>query len=179
MTVFVAGVHAVGKSYLCRYYSEVSGVTYESASSLIRKERTQAYWSLDKKVNNVDANQVALCNAVRRITSGGAKLLLDGHFVLINAQSDFVSLETSVFSKLNLSSVVLLEASPSLIASRLTDRDQSKSAVDIGAFISAERTHASAVCDELEIPLHILYEPGIEIFTKIISGLFESAEMEC
>ena len=90
-----------------------------------------------------------------------------------------MTVESAVFSELNLSSVVLLEASPSLIASRLTDRDLSKSAVDIRAFISAERAHASVVCDELEIPLHILYEPGIEIFTKIISGLFDSAEMEC
>lgn len=178
MTVFVAGVHGVGKSYLCQHYASAFPVVHESASRLIRKEHAQANWSADKKVVDIDDNQVALCNAVQRITSEGASLLLDGHFVLINQISEFVPLGAVVFADLDLSGVVLLEAGPALIASRLSGRDSSKSAVDINLFLQAERAHAKAVCDALGIPLHILHEPDSEVFAQVVSVLFNSARME-
>lgn len=178
MTVFVAGVHGVGKSYLCQQYASAFTTVHESASGLIRKEHAQANWSADKKVVDIDNNQLALCNAVRRITSEGASLLLDGHFVLINQKSEFIPLGTTIFAGLELSGVVLLEAEPALIASRLSDRDSSNSAVDISLFLQAERAHAKTVCDVLEISLHVLHEPDYEEFAQVVSLLFNSAQME-
>lgn len=49
MTVFVAGVHGVGKSYLCQNYALKYGVVHESASALIRRERSLAEWGLIKE----------------------------------------------------------------------------------------------------------------------------------
>lgn len=172
MTIFVAGVHGVGKSYLCQQYSNAFSVVHESASNLIRKERAKAVWTVDKRVADIDENQIALQQAVGRIVSSGASLILDGHFVLINKDSDFVPIDISVFAGLNLTGVVLLEARSELILSRLNSRDSAVSAVDIDFFLQAERTHAKLVCDELGLALAVLCEPTFSEFAKTIEGLF-------
>ncbi|WCD79611.1 ATP-binding protein [Pseudomonas sp. TUM22785] len=178
MTVFVAGVHGVGKTYLCQQYAGAFPVLHESASGLIRRERAQADWSVDKRVANVDDNQVALGRAVRRITSKGGLLLLDGHFVLINERAEFVNLEIPVFESLGIRGVVLVEASPETIASRLAGRDSSRSAVDIESFIEEERNSAKAICGSLGVALEILFEPDYLIFSRAVLAMFDSAKRE-
>jgi adenylate kinase len=178
MTVFVAGVHGVGKSYLCQQYEGVFTAIHESASGLIRKERALVDWSVDKKVSDIDSNQAALCRAVERICSAGKNLLLDGHFVLIGERAEFLPIDVSVFESLSISGVVLIEAEPALILSRLAARDLSKSVVDVSLFVQAERLHARAVCDRLDIPLYVLHEPDFGEFSQVVSFLFESAQVE-
>jgi adenylate kinase len=148
MTVFVAGIHGVGKSFFCQQYASVFSVMHESASGLISKERAQAGWSADKKVSHIDDNQIALRAAVQRIIKAGQTLLLDGHFVLINGKSEFIELESSVFRDIGITGVVLLEADADVVASRLASRDSSRSAVDIGLFLDRERAQAQHVCQE-------------------------------
>lgn len=178
MTVFVAGVHGVGKTYLCKQYEGSFNAIHESASELIRKERALADWSIDKKVRDIDVNQIALTRAVKRICSNGQSLLLDGHFVLIGELAELTPIGVNTFEGLSISSVVLIEAAPSVISSRLSARDLSKSAVDIGNFIQAERAHARAVCDHLGVSLHILYEPDFEEFSRVVSMQFKYAKVE-
>lgn len=173
MTVFVAGVHGVGKSYLCQQYALEYGVLHESASGLIRQELSLAQWSADKKVKNVDANQLALRSAVNRINDQGRSLLLDGHFVLISSSSKLICLDSSVFDGLSLTGVILIEAAPELISSRLVDRDSQKSAVDIRTFMDAESAQAQAVCRSLGIPLKVLFSPTHEEFSRVVSDLFK------
>ncbi|WP_287029593.1 ATP-binding protein [Pseudomonas sp. UBA6310] len=176
MTVFVAGVHGVGKSYLCEKYAQTHDVLHESASGLIRKEKDQLNWSADKKVANVDDNQVALASAVHRISEQGHLLLLDGHFVLIDPYSEFIRLPPSVFKDLVITGVVLIEVSPKIISSRLKSRDSTQSAVDIVKFIEAEREQARLVCKEIGAALHILHAPNEESFTETVSSLFNAAQ---
>lgn len=178
MTVFVAGVHGVGKTFLCRQFAGAFAVLHESASGLIRRERELADWGLDKRARDVDDNQTALCSAVQRINSEGRSLLLDGHFVLIDERAELVHLGSSVFENLCLRGVVLLEASPKTISDRLMGRDSSTSAVDIASFIESERSNATSICNDLGISLEILFEPDYEVFSRVVSGLFDSARRE-
>lgn len=171
MTIFIAGVHGVGKSYLCQKYAVEYGVVHESASELIRKERALADWTNDKKVASIDDNQIALKSAVMRINEVENTLLLDGHFVLINSQSDFVALESNVFDGLGLTGVILIEAETNLIASRLAARDSEKSAVNLIKFIRMERDTARAVCTSLSVPLIILHEPSFKEFSDAVRNL--------
>ncbi|WP_108098445.1 ATP-binding protein [Pseudomonas sp. GV071] len=173
MTVFVAGIHGVGKSFLCQKYAENFPVTYESASGLIRRERAQAAWSNDKKVSQIDDNQLALKTAVQKIKKEGESLLLDGHFVLINEKSEFVALESSVFRDLGILGVILLEAAPDVIASRLEARDSSKSSVDIVGFLQKEREQARNICESLNVGLFILEQPGFAEFSRTASSIFD------
>ncbi|WP_313064782.1 ATP-binding protein [Pseudomonas sp.] len=173
MTVFVAGVHGVGKSFLCQKYADNFSVTYESASGLIRKERARADWSADKRARDIDGNQVALRAAVHRIIKAGQPLLLDGHFVLINDKSEFVELDASVFQDIGITGVVILEADAKTIVSRLAARDFEKSAVDINLFLERERAQARFVCHELSIPIKILTQPDLSEFSNVVSNFFK------
>lgn len=169
MNIFVAGVHGVGKTYLAKQLPESFGLIHTSASKLIKEARDMPNWGADKRVNDVDSNQIALAVAVKRHNDTGIRLLLDGHFVLLNAQGDFIRLDASVFKSLNLDRVILLEASPRTIAARIRDRDDRNADIGhIAEFIAIEREQALKVCDELGIPLVILESPSSESFIEAI-----------
>ncbi|GLE72814.1 TPA: AAA family ATPase [Pseudomonas aeruginosa] len=171
MTVFVAGVHGVGKSYLCRKYASEHGVLHESASALINKERSSSSWGNDKRVRNVNENQFALKNAVDRIISDGSTLLLDGHFVLIGPECEFIYLPVFTFSDLHISAVVLVENSPSIVLDRLKARDSIGAVVDVTEFLKAERFQAELVCKNLDVPLFVLDAPDYDEFSCVIRPL--------
>jgi len=105
--IFLAGVHGVGKGFLGTPVANSMGITHLTASQLIREEKGQATWGNDKKTSDLDDNQLALIRAVahRRLTHPG--ILLDGHFVLRNAQGVLTPLATTVFKELHLTGVIL------------------------------------------------------------------------
>ncbi|WP_175772928.1 ATP-binding protein [Paraburkholderia phenazinium] len=161
---FVAGIHAVGKSYLCGR-AAVSGWVHSSASTLIKQELGGANWTGAKLVDDPGRNQKALIAAVKRINAEAQRLLLDGHFVLRDAQDQFVFLGAEVFADLNLEAVVLIEAPASLIAERLESRDGvARHVSEIEEFQLAERRQAEAVCAALNLKLTVLNAPTDEQF---------------
>lgn len=167
---FVAGIHAVGKSYLCGR-AAASGWVHSSASTLIKQELGGANWTGAKLVDDPDRNQKALIAAVQRINADGQRLLLDGHFVLRDASDKFVFLGADVFADLNLAAVVLIEASASLIAERLQSRDGvARRVSDIEEFQLAERQQAETVCAALKLELTILNAPTDEQFLAALGN---------
>lgn len=158
--IFLAGVHGVGKGFLGTPVANALGISHFTASQLIREEKGQATWGADKKTADLDDNQLALIRAVgqRRLTH--PSILLDGHFVLRNAQGVLTPLATTVFKELHLTGVILLTEGENIIASRLAMRDKDTPDVQaISELAEAELTHAQAVCRELGVPLKILNKP--------------------
>lgn len=169
MNIFVAGIHGVGKTYLASRLPSDVDLTHTSASNLIREERALPSWGQDKRVANIDDNQVALAAAVSRRNAQGSRLLLDGHFVLLDESSRFVRLGPEVFRSLNLKAVILVEAPVEVIAQRLLGRDGAhREPTFLLEFADCERTQARAVCTELALPLHILVSPTDEAFASAI-----------
>lgn len=169
MNIFLAGIHGVGKSYLGSRIPKDLGLTHVSASTLIREERSLPEWGKDKLVSNVDLNQVALAAAVRRRNEAGEKLLIDGHFVLLNKDKSFALLGEEVFQSLNLAQIILLEANIETIAARLQERDgQNVDLAKLKEFINTEASQANLVCEQLAIPLKQLISPTIEDFVGAI-----------
>ncbi|MBB4518132.1 adenylate kinase [Paraburkholderia fungorum] len=168
---FVAGIHAVGKSYLCTQAASTGDWLHSSASALIKQELGSANWDSAKLVDDPNINQKALIAAVSRINGDGRKLLLDGHFVLRNAKDEFVFLGADVFADLNLDGVILVEAPASLVAERLQQRDGViRRESDIQAFLDAERRQAESVCSALGLKLTILEAPDQIAFSSAIAG---------
>lgn len=169
MNIFVAGIHGVGKTYLSARLPADLGLIYASASTLIREERALTNWGTDKLVTDVDENQVALIQAVKRRNDTGSRLILDGHFVLLNTQGNFSTLDVKIFDSLDLDGVVLLEAEPSLIVAHIYERDRVlRDEGEIVAFMAEERRQARAVCDALNIPMVILMSPGPNRFADVV-----------
>jgi len=170
MNVFVAGIHAVGKSYLCGPYAAQQNWLHRSASQLIKEEMGEANWEANKQVKDAAANQRALVAAVKRINSSGDRILLDGHFVLRGENDRFIYLDKAVFVDLNLNRVILIETEPATIVARLLARDGvHRDEADIAVFLEAERTQAEKVCQELGLPLARLRYPSSQDFASALA----------
>ena len=170
MNIFVAGVHGVGKTYLASRLPKSIGLLHTSASRLIKEEQATPNWGTDKRVSDVQANQIALAAAVRRHNAARTRLLLDGHFVLLDTEGVFKHLDAEVFRPLNLDGVVLIEADAPTVAARIRIRDQREADLaHIVDFIAAEREQAQLVCDGLGIPLVILESPSVDAFAQAVA----------
>jgi adenylate kinase len=177
MNIFIAGIHGVGKTYLASKALPSMGFVHTSASRIIKDELAHANWNSEKHVENVDINQAALISGVKRLNLASQKLLLDGHFVLLDGTSKFSSLKSDVFAQLALDGVLLIEASSAVIAERTLQRDGRVSTISfLDAFAEAERTHASEVCKTLGIPLKILFEASAEEFNDALTNLSKEAK---
>ena len=176
MNIFLAGIHGVGKTYIASQLPEYLGFTHASASQLIKNERASATWNKDKQVIEVDENQIALAKAVRNHNNIGKRLLLDGHFVLLDSHGGHLPLGVDVFEPLNLSGVILFEDEPGVIATRIYQRDQvMRDKKDIAAFMVKERHQAQTVCNELSVPLEILLSPNFDTFFDVVRRLANSS----
>lgn len=173
MVVFVAGVHGVGKTYLCERFAAQNGIMHSSASSLIRSELKSANWESNKLVSDIDANQVALTKAVNRLTENHVKLLLDGHFVLKGPDGLLIEVDENTFKELSLSAIALIEAAPDTVRDRLLSRDKNSEAGDISTFLKAEKERAIHISNLLNIPLLILNQPSDQVFQENINSLFD------
>jgi adenylate kinase len=169
MNIFVAGIHGVGKTYLAKRLPAGSRLMHTSASTLIKEERALPDWNADKRVADVDANQVALAQAVARYNAGNTALLLDGHFVLLGQDGQFIPLGVDVFKALNLHAVVLIEAPPNVVAERVTQRDELyRDTMWLANFMQRERAQAALVCTELNLPLAVLTSPSDVEFANAV-----------
>jgi adenylate kinase len=177
MTIFVGGIHAVGKTHLCRQLPEDVGLTHVKASELIRTELGAANWGTEKVVSDVSGNQRALIAAVDKLTRRGEKILLDGHFVLTNEDDIFENIEAEVFQGLRVHGILLLTASLSVIVRRRWERDRllvSHSSVQNLA--DAELRQAEFVATTLGVPMRVIDSPTTIQFIEAIRLLAKSPE---
>ena len=172
MTIFLAGAHGVGKTFLGRPVAKRLGLLHATASELIRQERGRATWNTDRRVTEVDENQEALIAAVQRLSAEGNAVLLDGHFVLRGASGELVRLETDVFCRLGVRAVIVLEVPVDVIAQRLSDRTgEPQSLTAIGEIVRAEREHANDVSRELKVAVTYLGAPSEDDLYEVVSDV--------
>lgn len=169
MIIFVAGVHAVGKTYLGAPAAKKMGLRYATASQLIREERGLQSWGGDKRVVGIDENQAALISAINRLRSSGEKLMLDGHFVLRGANGEFSEINLHIFRDLQIGAVLLLQASTDVVIERLRARgDSSWTESELQIFSELEATHANRIADQLGVAFTSLCSPSQEEFENAV-----------
>jgi adenylate kinase len=173
MNVFVAGVHGVGKTYMCERAGALLGVIHASASKLIREQLALPVWNTNKLVSDIQGNQRALIAAIQRYGDEQRVILLDGHFLLRDASGKLTETPIDVFASLNLAGVVLLEKELEAIRRQIAARDgYEPDAAPLLDAMQAERHRAQQVCSELVLPLEILNHPSEQEFADVISGFF-------
>lgn len=154
MTLFVGGVHAVGKTFALTPVCKEIGARHATASQLIKEQRGLESWSISRQVEEIEANQRALIAAVRRLEDCGEKVVLDGHFVLRRGVNVHEKIGVETFVQLSIRGVILLEAPSETIADRLLQRgDATWALAEIEAFAQLEMEHAEVVCAKLGVPL--------------------------
>jgi len=169
MTIFIAGVHGVGKTYLAKQATSRLGLKYATASQLIREERGRASWNSDKRVDEVEDNQAALVAAVARVKAAEQSLVLDGHFVLRDALGQHQRLSEAVFRDLGCTSIILIACPVLVVLERLAARgDNSWDEAEMASFARAEAENATVVANALRIRLVELSSPSLDEFEEAL-----------
>lgn len=172
MTIFIAGIHGAGKTYLAKPAADRLGMHYATASQLIKEERGRATWGASKEVSEIDENQVALIAAVKRIKATGQALVLDGHFVLFDSAGRITKIDEGVYRDLGCEAAVLLTCPPSVALARLAERDGRAWTVgELAQLASEEASQATLICASLAIPLYELAEPTLETLVATLAAI--------
>lgn len=158
-TIFIAGVHGIGKTYYCSRLSKMyKNVKHLTASSLIKMDSNNMS-SKEKRVKSIDSNQQIMINNYSLLRQRDEDLFLfDGHFVLIDSTSKIVEIKVEVFKSLDLSAIILFIDDVQSIHNRLIHRDiESDLTIDILDEIQKnELTQAKRISQNLKIPLTIV-----------------------
>lgn len=151
-TLFVGGVHGVGKSTICRKVLDALGYKCLTASFLISEFGKRVESS--KAVIDVSGNQAALISQWNIERKGHHRLALDGHFSLVDSEGRIAPVDVAVFQNIGPDKFVLIRGDCEEIAKRLKDRDGQKwSAAFVEDFQCVEEEHARHVSEKLNAPL--------------------------
>jgi len=153
--IFISGVHGVGKSYFCNLVKETTDIDCYSASFLIKERKKQGF-PADKRVADIDENQLYLLAAVDDLRASLGEFLLDGHFCLLDTEGKITRIPPDTFTTLAPEAIILLTEDPEIIARRRHERDgvEHKES-DIKAFQDEEIKYAKEVAELLRVPLRI------------------------
>jgi adenylate kinase len=170
--LFVAGIHAVGKTFLLRPTCESLGIRHATASQLIKEQRGMASWGNSRQVDDIDENQQALISAVARLEKQKVEIVLDGHFVLRRSVNSHEKISPDIFSRLMITGVVLIEAPAAIVLERLLQRGDATWSVDeIALFAQKELEHAKYVSDHLRVPFVSLNMPSSSTFEATLKEM--------
>lgn len=155
--IFVAGIHAVGKSTVCKVVSDEFNIPHYTASQIIRDEKSSAVLANTKLVVDVADNQRLLIQGVSRLLECG-HFLLDGHFTMRRkSDGDIEAIHVDVFRELGIGNIVIFTDNPEEIAKRMHARDGVSQSVEmLRSHQDAEVAHAKYVAASLDVPLVIL-----------------------
>jgi adenylate kinase len=166
MLIFISGIHGVGKGSLCQRLESDTGFKHFSASDLIKWEKISA---LDNKlVQDIPSTQDLLIDALNREKKKHANIILDGHFVLLNKDSEPIPIDKEVFSKISPGAIVCLTQNPAVIHERLMKRDGKAFTLSLlSQMQSMEEQHSLEYANNLQIPY--LTADGETKYQEIIS----------
>ena len=151
--IFIAGVYGVGKSTLCEKISEIINLPFYSASELISEQVGETY-GVNKKVFNKDVTQNILLKCIDSKMSEDSAMILAGHFCILSECNEPEKLPFYVYEKMNISLIVLLEATTDEIVRNLKKRDKktySREVID--ELLITERNYAMKVSEVLKVPM--------------------------
>ncbi|MNG63976.1 adenylate kinase [compost metagenome] len=170
MLVFIAGVHGVGKGYLCTHATNELNFLHKSASELIR-EFGDVQLDKNKLTENINKNQLILLTALAQLKKGGSNILLDGHFTLLAKDGSITPLDTEVFNEMLLDGIILVTEPENIIKKRIHSRDGIDINYDLNNLLKSETEHARKVSSYLGIELIELNSPSEEEFIDALKKL--------
>jgi len=128
--IFLSGIHGVGKSTLATELKSSLDIKAISVSDLIRQSG-QSLDKADKKTGNISQNQELWKNELNNLNLGTSKLLLDGHFCLLDKEKKIIPLPFSTFEGTNMVKIILLKNKPEVIRNRLLERDKADYSIEL------------------------------------------------
>lgn len=151
--LFLAGIYGVGKSTLGETLSQRQGIPFYSAGDLISQINGERYGA-NKVVADKVGNQDILAMQIERLLEQHGRILLAGHFCIVNKYGEVDCLPRDAFKNLHLDKIILLEAEERQIMDHLRARDAKKYSPElVAALIKTERELAYEASAELNCPI--------------------------
>ncbi len=174
--IFVAGIHGVGKTYICSKVKDIIGIEHYKASQLIHNTLSQPT-DVNKRVYNIDKNQDALIMAIKETIALDTDFILDGHFCLLDRYENITKISPDVFIEINISAILLLTENIETIKEGLLQRDQCDFDSNLlNEYQIAEELYSIEIAKLLNIPLLKFHnsrnnniEPIVSYVSEIIS----------
>lgn len=114
--IFLAGVHGVGKTTLCKEIENTLNVPCYTASALIERF-SDVKMNADKRVESIADNQQILLRAVQCLQSGH-EFILEGHLCLLNGEAQVQRIGLKIFTELAPTAIFILIADEKEICRR-------------------------------------------------------------
>ena len=165
--LFLAGIYGVGKSTLGETLSQRQGIPFYSAGDLISQVNGEKYGA-NKVVADKVGNQDILAMQIDRLLKQCDRILLAGHFCIVNKHGEVDCLPQDAFKNLHLDKIILLEAEEEQVLDHLRVRDAKKYSPElVAALMQAEREMAYAVSAELNCPIatHCMTYSSTDVLT--------------
>jgi adenylate kinase len=153
--IFVGGVHASGKGFLCEQIISTYGYHCITASDLIKEGQGEV--SFDKTVSDIDANQHHLLNGLNKIQQANTHLAIDGHFCLLDKLGTVKHIPLDTFTAINPALIILANPSAQVVSERLKSREvpiHLKGSLD--NFMKKELECAKTIANKLSVKLEII-----------------------
>lgn len=164
-TIFVGGVHGVGKGRFSNMLRENIFCEYVSASSLL-------HWAtVDKTVNDIEANQNFLISELPKAIHADKVFMIDGHYALWNKAGGVERVPQKLFDACIPNVLICVTADPVTIALRLRERDGiDYDAEQINLLQTVEIANAKDISKRLNVPLFII-DSGETSYIKAIKEI--------
>ena len=164
-TIFVGGVHGVGKGCFFDMLREYIICEYVSASSLL-------HWAtVDKTVNDIEANQNFLASELPKAIQADKVFMIDGHYALWNKVGGVERVSQKLFDACSPNFLICITADPATIAQRLRERDRiDYDAEQINSLQTVEIANAKDISKRLNVPLFII-DSGETSYVKAIKEI--------
>ena len=165
--LFLAGIYGVGKSTLGENLSQRQGIPFYSAGDLISQVNGEIYGA-NKVVADKVGNQDILAIQIDRLLKQYGRILLAGHFCIVNKHGEVDCLPQGAFKNLHLDKIILLEAEEEQVLDHLRVRDAKKYSPElVAALMQTEREMAYAVSAELNCPIatHCMTYSSTDVLT--------------
>ncbi|QNR48230.1 ATP-binding protein [Pseudomonas chlororaphis] len=173
MVVFVGGIHGVGKTNFCQKLADLTGLRHRTVSEIINEESPSIDFDGSKKSYRLEENQRAFMNWLERNRDKN-RLLLDGHFTLLDMTRQFYNVEINVFQHIRPSGLICLESPVDLVVSRLEKRDGQVWSRDLVRSMAInEKERAEFVATTLGVPVCILSSDDVFSAVNFVNKLME------
>ena len=174
-TIFISGVYGTGKSTLCNGLTSMMKIPSFSAGDLISAINGERYGA-NKAVRDKAYNQTLLAEKVHELNNKHKRIILAGHFCIFNNSNEIEILPETVYFKLNISQIVLLETDVSIIANHLNIRDNKNYSIDnLLRLAEGERSQSEIIAQKLNCPLSVYRM----MFSEIdVANVFKLISME-
>jgi len=175
-SIFVGGIHGVGKSTICSKICAKFKIPHLIAGDIIRtfkKANSIHHVDQGKLVGDIPVNQDILISALNEMAITHSFYVLDGHFTLFDSSAVVHPVPIATFSTMSPVMMFLVVDEPELIQSRLLLRDKVRYRSEIlSEMQDAEVDHAFMISRSLDIELHKVH--SFSEIHAILASHFES-----